>query len=258
MLKSLREIANSLVYLLCKFILFFFHSARHPHSWQCKTWKGFFSFLFKNWKRKKNTGYHLPLQISCVCVCASEHEATDFPVKSNTQTRQQYSTLQQGTDSNGNVTTHARVPSVRGRGCRTARARDALPALTSQEKFLAPGSSAGCPTSNWDVHRWVCRIMPAPWIKKKKCTKQVYGTLTAPSCLYLCGGKAAVAAPKSSFRHWTPAPTEPETQKSQNKVQKKRKFISTVTFIIFLKKKRPQTPSQISRQEKGEGGRKGE
>lgn len=167
MLKSLREIANSLVYLLCKFILFFFHSARHPHSWQCKTWKGFFSFLFKNWKRKKNTGYHLPLQISCVCVCASEHEATDFPVKSNTQTRQQYSTLQQGTDSNGNVTTHARVPSVRGQGCRTARARDALPALTSQEKFLAPGSSAGCPTSNWDVHRWVCRIMPAPWIKKK-------------------------------------------------------------------------------------------
>lgn len=51
-------------------------------------------FLLKNCKRKKNTGYHLPLQIFRVCIYASEHEATDYPVKNNTQTRQQYSALQ--------------------------------------------------------------------------------------------------------------------------------------------------------------------
>lgn len=117
-----------------------------------------FFFLLKNWKQKKNKGYHLPLQILRMCICASEQEATDYPVKNNTQTQQQYSSLPQGTDSKGNVTTHVYM-SI---NCHPAsRTRDALLQVWEMllpEKFLSPERSTAC-WSQWrESLIWDCPV----------------------------------------------------------------------------------------------------
>lgn len=205
-----------------------------------------------------------------MCICASEHEATDYPVKNNIQTWQQYSTLQQSTDSKGNMTTRLRVHKmlfrIRDQECLAVRPRDAFPEADQRSSWLQNRvlldtvkrlTALGLPYFYSGHARWgvcmyvpslsVCRITSLLWIRKKRAqTRSTIHTHHAVN-LYLWGGKVCTATPESTLfqtlyyiLNWATRGT-----KSSEQRKKKSSFITVVIRILFSLKT-PRIPSRFN------------